>query len=419
MEITNKRSTLFTALLVAFIDFFGVGLIYPLFSSMLFDPSYPLLPHDTSPEVRGIWLGVLISVMPLAEFFSAPIWGALSDSKGRKKPLQLSLAIVLFGYIVAVSGVALNSLIFLLSSRIIIGIASGNVSIVQAAIADLSSSTEKAKNFGLYGMALGIGFTLGPFLGGLLSAFGYSVPFLVAALITAINLLFSFYFFEETHHCPSVQKISPGMALTQLGKAFQSQGLRTILLVSFLHNFGWSYFFEFAPVYLITRFHFSSVQLGVFYGVAGGLYALSTGLLIRPFLNRLKPEILFCAGIFLTALTIFTLPFLPTVIWLWPVIFLMCFFVSFVAPTGITLVSNNGNDQMQGEVMGNLSSVNAAAFMLSPLFSGSLVGAYPTMPIWLGGMVMIAGALLMFSVFRYKCRDAPEAATPLDRERSV
>ncbi len=400
MDKVYKRSTLLTALLVAFIDFFGVGLIYPLFSSMLFDSSYPLLPADTSSAVRGVWLGMLVAVTPLAQFFSAPVWGALSDDKGRKKPLQLSLAIVLFGYIVAVAGVSLNNIILILTSRIIIGVASGNVSIVQAAVADLSSAADKAKNFGLYGMALGIGFTLGPFFGGLLSAFGYSIPFLLAMFITAINLLFTFYFFEETHHNTFAQKISPGMALTQLSKAFQSPHMRILLLVSFLHNFGWSYFFEFAPVYLIQLFHFSSVELGVFYGVAGGLYALSTGLLIRPFLNRLRPEILFCSGIFLTALTIFTLPFLPSVLWLWPVIFLMCFFVSFVAPTCVTLVSNSGDSQMQGEVMGNLSSVNAAAFMMSPLFSGSLVGVYPTMPIWLGGFVMVAGSLLMFAVFR-------------------
>lgn len=405
MKEKYKNSTLLTALLVAFIDFFGVGLIYPLFSFMLFDSSYPLLPVETSAVVRGIWLGALIAVMPLTQFFTAPIWGALSDTKGRKKPLQLSLAIVLIGYAIAVVGIMVNSILFILASRIIIGAASGNTSIVQAAVADLSSPADKAKNFSYYGMALGVGFALGPFCGGLLSAFGYSVPFLVAALITAINLIFTFYFFEETHHETIEQKITPGMAITQLKKAFQSDGLRTLLLASFLHNFGWSYFFEFAPVYLIQRFQFSSVQLGIFYGVAGGLYALSTAFLIRPFLERLRPQFLFCVGIFFTALTIFALPFLPSVIWLWPVIFLMTFFVSFVAPTCASLVSDNGSAQMQGEMMGNLGSVNAAAFMLSPLFSGSLVGAFPSMPIWLGGSVMIVGSILTFAVFRiYRLR---------------
>lgn len=399
LGMRQKRSTLYTALLVAFIDFFGVGLVYPLFSSMLFDSSSTLLPAETHPIERGIWLGLLIALMPLAQFFCSPMWGAISDNKGRKKPLQLSLALAFFGYTVAVCGVMINSIWLLLISRIFIGAASGNTSIVQASIADLSSQEEKGKNFGLYTMALGVGFALGPFLGGLLSGYNYTVPFLFAALITAINIIFAIFYFEETHVPTNTSPLKMGMALTQLKQAFQSPDLRSILIASFLYNFGWSYFFEFAPVYLIKRFHFSSVELGVFYGTAGGFYALSTGLLIRPFMSKFRHEFLFFMGILLTALTIFALLILPSVLWLWPVMFLLSFFVSFVSPASITLVSNRTKIEFQGEALGNLNSINAAAFMLSPLFSGSFVGAYPTMPIWLGGMIMIGASLLIVSIF--------------------
>lgn len=395
----RKKSTLYTALFVAFIDFFGVGLIYPLFSSMLFDPSYSLLPPDTSQTMRGIWLALLIASMPLAQFFSAPLWGVLSDSKGRKKPLTLSLIIVFIGYLLAVGAVELNSLFLLLTSRIIIGAASGNTSIVQAAIADLSSKEEKGNHFGLYTMALGLGFALGPFLGGMLSGYNYSAPFIFAALITALNIFFTIYFFEESHLSLFAAKIKLGMAVTELRKAFQLPSLRSILIASFLYNFGWSYFFEFAPVYLIQRFSFSSVSLGLFYGVAGGFYALSTGLLIRPFMAKLKPELLFFMGILLTALTIFALPLLPSIIWLWPLMFLLCFFVSFITPSSITLISNEATAEVQGVALGNLNAVNSASFMLSPLFSGSLVGAYPTMPMWLGGIIMLIASLLIFVMF--------------------
>lgn len=399
MKMERQRSTLYTAYFVAFIDFFGVGLIYPLFSSMLFDPSYPLLAAETSATVRGIWLGLLIALMPLAQFFCAPIWGAFSDSRGRKKPLQLSLVVCFSGYLMAVCGVALNSIWLLLISRIMVGGASGNTSIVQAAIADVSGKEQKGKNFGLYTMALGLGFAFGPFLGGLFSGYNYSLPFLFAALITAVNIVFTVYFFEETLITPGISKLKIGIAVTQLKQALRFPELRNILLASFLYNFGWSYFFEFAPVYLIKRFHFDSVELGFFYGVAGGFYALSTGLLIRPFMSRLRPELLFFMGILLTAMTIFTLLILPSVIWLWPVIFLLCFFVSFVSPSSITLISDSAKAEAQGEALGNLSSINAAAFMLSPLFSGTFVGAYPTLPIWLGGVIMIGASLLIVSIF--------------------
>lgn len=395
--IPLKKTTLYLALLVAFIDFFGVGLIYPIFPAMLFDKSYPLLTPETTDVVRGIWLGVLIALMPLAQFFSAPLWGAISDKYGRKKPLEQSLIIGILGYVIAVFGAWFDSLLFILLSRIVIGFASGNMSIVQAAISDLSTPENKARNFALYGMFLGLGFMLGPFFGGILTSYGYTVPFIISLVIIGINYLFSLIYFEETHFQKSDQKIKVFVALTQLKKAFHSEGIRTILFVSFLYNFGWTYFFEFAPVYLIHKYQSTAAELGIFYGIAGGFYAVSTGFLTRPFLDRSKPEKLVFLGILITALTIFVIPFLPSMLWLWPVVFIMCYFISFVPPTSTAIISNHASHEIQGEALGNLNAVNAAAFMLSPLFSGSFVGAFPTLPIWLGGLFMIIAALVMLT----------------------
>ncbi len=398
--MTNYKSSFYIALLVAFIDNMGIGLVFPIFSSMLFDNSFSLLPLETSSQMRGIWLGLLFSLMPLAQFFSAPIWGAISDNKGRKKPLQISLTIALFGYAIAFLGVLLSNIFFLLASRVVIGFASGNMSIVQASIADLSSQEQKAKNFSLYAMALGAGFAFSPFIGGSLSSFGYSYPFLFAGLIVAVNLLFVFFFFKETHHSTFKRKLSFVMGISQLKKAFHLKGLRVIFLCSFLCLFAWTYFFEFIPVYLITRFHFSPIDLGLFFGAAGGYYALSAGLLIRPFIKRFKPEVLFLVGMFLTALTILAMPFISSLTWLFVVMFFVCFFTSFVMPTATTLVSNKASAEVQGEALGIFTSVNAAALILSPLFSGSIVGAYPVLPMWVGGSIKLLSALIGMVIFR-------------------
>lgn len=398
--MTNYKSSFYIALLVAFIDNMGIGLVFPIFSSMLFDNSFPLVPLETSFHIRGIWLGFLLSLMPLAQFFSAPIWGAISDNKGRKKPLQLSLIIALLGYAIAFLGVLFSNIFFLLTSRAVIGFASGNISIVQASIADLSSQEQKAKNFSLYAMALGAGFALSPFIGGSLSSFGYSYPFLFAGLIVAANFLFIHFFFKETHHPTFQRKLSLIMGISQLKKAFSFKGLRAIFLCSFLDIFAWSYFFEFIPVYLITRFHFSPVHLGLFFGSAGGYYALSAGLLIRPFINRFKPEILFLLGMFLTAIVILTMPFLRSAHWLFFVMFFVCFFASFVTPTATTLVSNKASPEVQGEALGVFTSINAIALILSPLFSGSIVGAYPALPMWIGGSIKLLSSLIGIVIFR-------------------
>lgn len=398
--IKQTKASFYISLCVAFVDYMGLALIYPLFSSMLFNSSLPLLHPETSQEMRGFFLGLLLSLMPLAQFFCSPMWGALSDSKGRRYPLILSLTIALLGYLTALAGVFFTSLSLLLISRVIIGFAAGNISVVQATIADVSTKEEKTKNFGLYSMALGLGFTLGPFFGGILSSWDYTVPFFFAALVVALNLLFTFYSFKETHHERIEKRLSWDMGLSQLKKAFLLKGSRTILLASFFHNFGWSYFFEFAPVYLISRFHFDPTKLGFFFAAGGCYYAISSGFLIRTLINRLKAETLFFGGIFFTACTLFILPSLPSAHFIWPIMFVICYFVSFVTPTSTTLISNNAEPKVQGEALGILSSVNAAALVLSPLFSGSLVGINPTLPMWVGGSVMIVAALIVLAVFR-------------------
>lgn len=395
------KGTFYVALLVVFIDFIGLGLIYPLFSSMIFGDFHPILPAGTSQEMRGVWLGLLIAFMPLARFFGAPIWGVLSDTQGRKKPLQISLGVELFGYLIALTAILLSSIVLLLLSRFIIGFAAGNMSIVQAAIADLSIRENKTKNYGLYSMAMGAGFTLGPSLGGFLSDWDYRAPFTFSAIIVAINLLCAIIFFKETFPHPNQSNAIPWtQGLGNLKKAFQFSGLRVLFLAFFIHSFAWSYFFGFVPVYLIGHFHFSSTDLGLFYGSIGAFYALSTGLLIRPFIRRYNPETLFFGGNLLTSLAIFTIMALPSPPWLWPLIFALCFFFGFITPTCITMVSNAATAKTQGEALGILASVSSAALAISPIFSGSLVGNNPTLPMWVGGSCMLAVAILILIAFR-------------------
>lgn len=394
------KTSLYVSLFVAFIDYIGIGIIYPIFSSMLFDHSCCLLPLETTNGMRGVWLGLLLTLMPLAQFFSSPIWGAISDSKGRKTPLQISLIIAILGYCIALGGIFFNSLILLLFSRVVIGFAAGNMSIVQASIVDVSSPEDKVKNFSLYSMAMGVGFTLGPLFGGVLSSFGYGVPFIFAALITMVNALFVYLYFEETHHQVFEREVSWMAGIMQLKKAFHHKELRVILLCSFLNVFAWTYFFEFMPVYLIQRFQFSPAELGVFYGVAGAFYALSTGILIRPLTRHIKAEILFVGAMFLTGLAIMGMVLPESSIWLWPCLFLVCYFTAPSSPTSCTIVSDSASSQIQGEALGILGSVNAIAYASSPLISGSLVGDFPSLPMWMGGGVMLLSACIGMIGFR-------------------
>jgi MFS transporter, DHA1 family, tetracycline resistance protein len=383
-------------LIVAFIDYLGVGLIYPMFSSMIFDPEYPLITQETSQAMRGFFLGALLACMPLLQFFSAPLWGAISDIKGRKKPLLISLSIALVGYIIAFFAAFKASLFLLFTSRVIIGFASGNTSIIQASLSDLSDESSRTKNFGLYSMALGSGFTLGPLIGGLLSHYGYPTPFLFASVVLILNLLFASKFLKDTLQNKDTNPFRFSLGLSGIKESLTQKHLRGTFYSLFLHNFGWSYFFEFIPVFLFGVMQFSREKLGLFYAVAGLFYALSTGVLIRPFIKRYPPLTLFRFGLISSGLVIVSMGFIRHDLQLWACLLSLCFFVSFVTPSATSYVSSHCNKKHEGRVLGSLNSMNALALILAPLLSGSFVGNFPKMPVFLGGSFVILASMLSY-----------------------
>ena len=144
-------------------------------------------------------------------------------------------------------GVWIESLGLLLAGRLIVGIGTGNAAVVYAAIADISKPEEKAKRFGLASMASGLGFTLGPFLGGILSFWGFSFPFLFSALFSLINLSLLIFWFPETHHVRRDVNLSIMLGLKNLKKAFHIPAMRALFLCFFFFCGGWSFYWEFIP----------------------------------------------------------------------------------------------------------------------------------------------------------------------------
>ena len=181
-------------LFVICLDNLGLGIVYPMFSSILFHPESTFVAPELSTSARGWILGLLLSTPAVTSFFSGPLLGAVSDQKGRRPLYLLSLTLGIFGYGCCMVGIAMKSIPVLIGGRAMNGIAMGNAAVVGATIADLSNEQTKPKNFGLLCMASGIGFAIGPFLGGWLAAFGLIVPFFAAGLATLINLALMVFF---------------------------------------------------------------------------------------------------------------------------------------------------------------------------------------------------------------------------------
>jgi len=397
MEPMQSRFSFFLLLCVAFLDFMGVGLVFPLFATLLFDPNIPLLASETSGAIRGLWMGVLIALTPLIQFFFSPILGSLSDQKGRKPMILWGLALGLIAYVIGIFGVQLNSLFLLIFYRALFGVSAATMTVIQASLVDISTPQTKARNFALYNMALGTGFTLGPFLGGrlsdssLVSWFDFSTPFVLGALFTGLNLILLYWKYRETRELSDPIPIDLLRGIKQAKKAIQHPTLRFAFLGFFFFLFGWDFFLEFVPISLKSLFEYNTSEIGTFYAYKGLIYAISVGLLIRPFIKKYLPGKLLVfsmlsSGVYLLLFLVIKNPF-----YFWFYLPLLNFILALFYPVASTYVSNCATENNQGEILGIYHSVQALALILSPLCSGSIVGAYPLMPIYLGSAMMVIG----------------------------
>lgn len=403
---SQKTISLFILSLVGFIDVMGLGLVYPMFSSMIFQGDCMILPADASNGVRGTCLGILLSAMPITQFFSAPILGMLSDQYGRKKVVIPGLMIGVVGYLIAMAGVSLESFVLLLLSRVIIGIAAGTASVVGAGVADISTVEDKAKNFGLFNMGCGLGFAVGPYLGGKLSGISfwligrYSLPFFFSAIVTLLNLLLVLFFLKDVYKPKTAGKLSLGLGIQNIKKAFVTPGLQAIFASVFLACVGWSFYWEFAPVTWIIQYNFDTETVGTFYAFGAAIYALSCGVLIRPIVSRYCNKRILCYSLIGCSASIGLLLLHTNDFWVWFYIPLQQFSIALFWPTAAAVVSNAVSEDVQGEILGVFQSVDSLAFAVSPLIAGPLLAITTSMPIIVGSVGMLLAAGMMGLVLK-------------------
>lgn len=402
---SQKTLSLLLIFTVAFIDTLGVGLVYPMFASMIYRGDCMILPPDTSEAIRGSCLGILLATMPIVQFFSAPFLGMLSDQKGRKQVLIPGLFMGVLGYVLAILGIVFQSFPILLISRMFVGVSGGTAAVVSASLADISSKEDKAKNFGLFNMAFGLGFTAGPFIGGLLSGvtFGllkpYTLPFVFAGCAVLFNLIMIHFFFKETFKPAKSTPLSLKQGLYNIQKALSMKDLRATFIAIFFACIGWSFYWEFAPVTWISMYQFSTVTIGSLYAYGALIYAISCGLLIRPIANRFSNQTIFSWSQFILSFSIGILLFHQDVNWLWFYIALQQFAIALFWPTASAAISNSVDDGMQGEILGVLQSVDSLAFAVGPLVAGPLLAFSSSMPLIIGsGSILIAGIILNRSI---------------------
>ena len=399
----KKNSLSFFLLLGAgFLDYFGIGLVFPLFSKLLFDRSLAFLDPATSDAMRGVWMGLLIALTPIVQFFAAPFLGSLSDRIGRRPIILASACLAVVSYLVAIWGVWASSLVLLLFYRAFFGVAAATVNVIQAAVIDLSGEKGKASALSFFNIALGMGFALGPFFGGRLAEPYPITPFAFSAILSFLSCILLFWKLKESREGKKAQM----RGISALFSVFTYRPLRGVFLAFFLFFFGWDFFMEFAPVLLIKRFDLSVTEVGNFYAYVGFAYAILAVFVARPLVKRFKPAAIlyFAMAAGGLCLTLGILIKNPTIFWWYlPV---LCFCLALYYPASATFVSDSASENRQGEVMGMFGSVQALAFALSPLFTGPFIGRFPVFPMLMGGLFMVLGSGVFLFQSIYERRKA-------------
>ncbi len=400
--MTSLAASRFPLLLTVFLDVVGLGIAIPTLSIVLLDPAQSILPADATDAWRNILYGLLIASYAGAQFLGAPVLGALSDRHGRKNLLLVSLFGTMVGYVLFALGIYYRSVPLLFISRLLDGFTGGNISIAQSAIADTSTPETKTRDFGRMGMMFGLGFILGPFIGGklsdtdILSWFTLATPYWFAALLTLFNMVVLSLLFSETLKTKLTSKVTALTGFRNFAKAFSLPGLRAVFVMSFLFSIGFTFFTQFFNVFLIERYSFDQGDIGNVFGLFGLCMALTQGLLVRPIAKRYKPYQILRFSMLAQALIIPTmlLAYSPAVLYM--IIPFISIFNGLTFPNMTAIVSDQTGEESQGEGLGLNQSVQSMGQAFPPIIAGFIAAVHPNLPILIGsGCIFVAWVLFM------------------------
>lgn len=391
-----SRLPLFVIILTLVLDAMGIGLWIPVLPGLIREITGADNAH------AALWGGVLTATFALMQFLFGPTIGNLSDRYGRRPVLLTSLFVMGLTYLIMGAAQSLAVLIF---ARFLSGVAAATQSTATAFIADISRPEEKAANFGLVGAAFGVGFVLGPLLGGLLGEFGTRAPFHAAAGLAALNLTIALFVLPETV-TDAIRRPFSWRRANPLG-AFRSvsrlPGARALLIFAFLSAFAGFVYPSIWPYFGAERFGWSPGMIGLSLGVFGISMALVQAVLIRVVLKRIGEARTVLLGLGFNMFGFFILAFLTNG-WIALALTPISALGGLASPALQGILSQRVGDDAQGELQGLLGSLSALATITAPLVMTQVFACFSgaDAPLYLPGapfLLALAIAALSVPVF--------------------
>ncbi|MFW9982931.1 MAG: MFS transporter [Candidatus Thorarchaeota archaeon] len=405
IEKTTKSRAIQVLLLAVFIDIFGFGIVVPL---LPFWVTYLGAPEYV--------FGIILAVYSLFQFIFAPIWGRLSDRIGRRPVVLAGLSGSIIGFALLLStAIFISSIELLLVARIVGGIfTSATLPTSQAYVSDVSNREDRTKYFGYIGAAMGLGFALGPAIGGFLSSLGriltpslngYWTPALFATGIAIFNLLAGYRYVPES--LPSEKRSEQLKRKAEDSKSsldtFRIIAKQPVILLIFALfaalNLAMFNFEATVPLFGIAQVGIDETQLGLTFLIAGLVMILTQGALIAPLTKRIPETAMIIAGflIFMVSFLGFSTidSFLMLIIWILP----FAFGFSLSEPTLGALLSKNAPEDKLGVVMGINEGLAALMRVIGPIMGTILYTVGMKLPFYAGASILGTGAVLSLALW--------------------
>ena len=339
---------------IVILDLIGFGIVIPIL---------PFYAESFGADASV--LGLLVTAYAAMQVFCAPLWGRLSDRIGRRPVLLLtisgtSLALGLLGWA--------PNLVWLFVARLLGGIFGANISVASAYIVDVTDDETRTRYLGLLGACFGVGFLLGPALGGLLAPRGYAVPMVVAAILAAINALIAFWVLRE----PERHQRRNDEILLTLPAASKKRTILLMCTATFLFTVAVSQLETLFAFFMKDRFAFDAQQVAwVMVGMALVMVVIQGGA-IRALTKRFDEKTLLIGGALLLVPALPGVALAPSVMWLMLPLLLSAIGRAICHPTMMALVAGAADPQQRGAVMGTFQSASSLARVVGPLVAGFL-----------------------------------------------
>ncbi len=353
----------------------------------------PVVPYIVRPySADALTIGLLAVTFSVAQFFAAPLLGALSDRHGRRPVLVMSMFGASIGY--AFFGIGGALWIFFVS-RLVAGFTGGNLTAAQAYIADVSGPADRAKNFGLVGAAFGLGFILGPSIGGALAKISLSAPAWASAGVALLTASFGWFVLPESL-APELRRPRPLHGgdfnpFRLLHKATSAPRLRALFLGIFLTRFAHMGLQTNFAIYTLDRFKFTPSQNAVVFTVLGVTSTVVQGFLIRRIAGRVSDRSLLLVGLLIMVAGFAAIAAVPSGWMLSPAIAVLALGTGLVTPTLQSLISQAGTAEEQGLLFGANGAITSLTAILGPAYAGAVFDHVAfTAPYWSGAVLIVA-----------------------------